>query len=356
MEIKILDSILHGELKPWKLDTSSTRRFTELVRTAKAVAPTTNVELYKQLTTLLTDYPTLQKWLAAEAASNNIALKQLLYSIDLPDCSGPVTHFYAAIISAETLRVYNSFIQQSVNWEASIDIPFQTDRLLNSIKILTQQTVAELEERGFTTVPDEQSSFIHFALYYLQHSLIQIYFSVQESFKDYLVQITTLEDFYSMDLNLPKVRINELKKLAVAPIEEIKSIAQSNNKPFSFGFKGDEAKLRNLISVLCTYKNLLDETVSKPDEFIKLLTTKDINDKVYKIQIGCETNLFQYIADKLKTTTPKFNYANIGRCNYFFTKNGIQIQASLLSNSKSNNPVPKKTKEEIDKFFKENDM
>lgn len=356
MEIKILNSILHDELKPWKLDTSNTRRFTELVRTAKAVAPTTNGELQKQLTTLLADYSNLQKWLAAEAASNNVALKQLLYSIDLPDSSCPVTHFYAAIISAESLRVYNSFIQQSVNWESSIDIPFQTDRLLNSIKILTQQTVAEFQERGFTTIPDEQSSFIHFALYYLQHSLIQLYFSIQESFKDYLKQVTTLEDFYSMDLNLPKVRIVGLKKIAATPIEEIKSIAQSNNKPFSFGFKGDEAKLRNLILVLCTHKNLLDETVTKPDEFIKLLTTKDINDKEYKIQIGCETNLFQYIADKLKISSPKFNYTNIGRCNYFFTKNGKLIRASLLSNSKSNNPISKQTREEIDKFFKENNM
>lgn len=356
MEIKILDSILHGELKPWKLNTSSTRRFTELVRTAKVVSPTTNDELQNQLTTLLAEYPAVQKWLAGEAAKNTIVLRQLLYGSNLPDCGSPVTHFYAAIISAESLRVYNSFLQQSVNWNTSIDIPFQTGRLLNSLKVLTQQTVAELQERGFTTVPDEQSSFIHFALYYLQHSLIQLYFSVQESFKDYLVQITTLEDFYSMDLNLPKVLIKELKKIDIAPIEEIKSIAQSNNKPFSFGFKGDEAKLRNLISVLCTHKNLLDEAVTKPDEFIKLLTTKDINDKEYKIQIGCETNLFQHIADKLKTTSPKFNYANIGRCNYFFTKNGNPIRASLLSNSKSNNPVSKQTREEIDKFFKENDM
>ena len=84
-------------------------------------------------------------------------------------------------------------------------------------------------------------------MYYLQHRMIQLYFSVQDSFKDYLTQIITLEDFYSMDLNLPKVRMNKLKKITVEPIEEIKSIAQSNNKPFSFGFKGDEAKLRNLI-------------------------------------------------------------------------------------------------------------
>lgn len=356
MEIKILDSILHGELKPWKLDTSSTKHFTELVRTAKAVSPITNGELQKQLKALLADYPTLNKWLVSEATSSNTALQQLVFTIDLPACSSPPTQFYAAVITAETLRVYNSFIQQSVNWNTAIDIPFQTNRLLNSLKVLTQQTVAELQERDFTTVPDEQSDFIHFALYYLQHSLIQLYFSVQDSFRECLKQVTTLEDFYSLDLGLPKAQIVELKKLAIVPIEEITSIAQSNNKPFSFGFKGDETKLRNLVSVLCNHKNLLDEAVTKPDDFIKLLTTKNINDRKYKIQIGCETNLFQHIADKLKTNFPKFTYANIGKCNYFFTKNSTPIKASLLSNSKSNNPVSKQAKEEIDKFFKENDM
>ena len=356
MEIKILDSILHGELKPWKLDISNTKRFTELVRTAKAVSPTTNAELLKQLRALLADYPTLQKLLVADATSNGTALQQLVLTIDLPACSSPPTHFYAAVITAETLRVYNSFMQQSVNWNTSIDIPFQTGRLLNSLKVLTQQTVAELQGRDFTTVPDEQSDFIHFALYYLQHSLIQLYFSIQKVFENNLPQVTTLEDFYSLDLGLPKAQINELKKSAIVPGEEVTSIAQSDNKPFNFGFKGDETKLRNLISVLCTHKNLLDETITKPDDLIKLLITKDINDKDYKIQIGCETNLFQHIVDKLKTTSPKFSYANIGRCNYFFTKNGNPIRASLLSNSKSNNPVSKQTKEEIDKFFKENDM
>jgi len=356
MEVKVLDSILHGELKPWKLDASNTRRFTELVKAAKAVSPSTNAELLKQLTALLADCPTLKKWLVTEVISNSTTLQPLSYSIDLPKGKDPVTHFYSAVITAETLRVYNSFMQQSVNWNTSIDIPFQTDKLLKSLKVLTQQTIAELQERGFTNAPDEQSDFIHFALYYLQQKLIQLYFSVQEAFKKNLTQVTTLEDFYSLDLNLPNGQIIELKKVIAVPTEEVTSIAQSNNKPFSFGFKGDETKLRNLISVLCTHKNLLDETITNPDDFIKLLTTKDINDKNYKINIGCETNLFQHIVDKLKLTSPKLSYANIGRCNYFFTKNGNPIRASLLSNSKSNNPVSKQTKEEIDKFFKENNM
>jgi hypothetical protein len=39
MEVKVLDSIMHGVLKPWKLDTTNTRRFTELVKAAKAASP-----------------------------------------------------------------------------------------------------------------------------------------------------------------------------------------------------------------------------------------------------------------------------------------------------------------------------
>ncbi len=211
MEIKILDSILHGELKPWKLDTSSTKHFTELIRTAKAVSPTTNSELLKQLTALLADYPTLQKLLVSDATSNSIALQQLLCSIDLPKGTDPVTHFYSAVITAETLRVYNSFMQQSVNWNDSIDIPFQANRLLNSLKVLTQQTSAELQERDFTTAPDEQSSFIHFTLYFLKHSLIQLYFSVQDSFKDKLTKVTTLEIFIHWILIEPFSNHVELK-------------------------------------------------------------------------------------------------------------------------------------------------
>ncbi|MDZ4809083.1 MAG: DUF6617 family protein [Bacteroidota bacterium] len=356
MEIKILDSILHDELKPWKQDTSAIKSFTELVRATKAVSPTTNFDLHKQLTALLAGYPALKKWLAIQSSGNNTALQQLVYNVNLPACSTPLTHFYAAVITAETHRLYNTFIQHPANRNTQIDIPFQTGRLLNSLKILIQQIVAELAEREFTTAPSQHSDFIHFALYFLQHKSIQLYFSLQEYFKAHLVQVTTLDDFYTLDLNLPVSRKIELTKTAIPANTEITSIAQSNNMPFSFGIKGDETKLRNLISVLCTQKNLLDAAVIKPDDFMKLLTTKDIRDREYRIKIGCETNLFQYIADKLKHTSPKFTYANFGRCNYFFTKNDHPIKAALLSNSKSNNPVSKKTKEEIEKYFKENDM
>ena len=71
MEVKILDSIIHGDLKPWKINTTETRRFTELVKAANAASPKTNAVLLSQLTALFADYPTLQKLLKQETPNTS---------------------------------------------------------------------------------------------------------------------------------------------------------------------------------------------------------------------------------------------------------------------------------------------
>lgn len=352
MEIKILESILHGELRPWKLDTSGIRHFTELVRTAKAVSPTTNSELLLQLTALLGDYPTLKKWLATEATSSNTALQQLVFTIDLPACSNPFTHFYATVITAETLWVYNSFIQQSFNWNDSIDIPFQVGRLLKSLKVLTQQTAAELQERNFTAVPDEQSSFIHFALYYLKHTLIQLYFSVQESFKDKLAQVTTLEDFYSLDLVEPFSNHVELNY--VAGVTQTSKEIKSKKEKLTFGFNasknGSKEKLKSVINSLCTQIELLKENVSPADMLIKLLLSNDINPGNVQIHLDCDNKNFRYVVQKFAPYFNSFSFINIEHSKSFYSKKGTLLKANNLSKARSFDP---KAKADIDNIFKQ---
>lgn len=348
MEIKILDSILHGELKPWKLNTSGNKRFTELVRTAKAVSPTTNAELQKQLTALLSDYPTLKKWLGTQATKNNTALQQLICSIDLPACSNPFTHFYAAVITAETLRVYNSFMQQSVNWNTSIDIPFQTGRLLNSLKVLTQQTVAELKERGFINAADEQSDTIHFALYYLQLSLIQLYFSIQKVFENNLQQVTTLEDFYSLDLEEPLPALPKLDYTISAT--EQNPIKKPKSKKLTFGFNGKKEKLTAVINNLCSQVELLKEEVSPADMLIKLLLSNDIKPGTVQIHLDCDNKNLRYVIEKF---TPYFNslsFINIEHSKSFYSKKGTLLKANNFSKARSFDPKEKAT---IDNIFKQ---
>lgn len=352
MSNTILNSILHEELKPWAADFSNIQEIKEILKAANKLQPKTIDDFNQLLRMLLKPYNRLSNSITNKSSKE---LRQLCFSVPIPEPTDLVKSYYHSIITAETLRYFNEVLNNPFIVDAELDVPFQVEeKVLKGIAFSANEANNVLIESGFTTEQTPIESTVQYVLISLRNSLIALYFSIQKQFEDYLTDVYVSEDdfyMYKMDSAANKITIQELQT-EKEPI----SIAQSNNKPFNFGFKGDETKLVNLVKILCIYKNLLDESVTSQGDFTQLLLTKNISDKVYNIQIGCETNLFQYIVDKLKITSPKFTYANIGRCNYFKTKNGNPIQASLLSNSKSNNPVPKKTKEEIDKIFKENDM
>lgn len=347
MEVKVLDSILHGELKPWKVDTSNTRHFTELVKTAKAVSPSTNAELLKQLTALLVDYPALQKLLADETPNDKTVLQQLLYNAALPKYKDSITQFYYTLITSETLRLFNVILQQAANWSDLIDIRYQVGKTLTNIRVLAKQIISELNEQGFTSVPDEQSSFIHFALHYLKQSLIRLYLSIQESFKDSLVQVTTQEDFYLLDLEQPLSNFVAMEY--VGPAVEKEGDKKKKNAKFSFGFKGDRESLKTVISQLCLKLDLLNDTTNTEDELLQTLTSKDLKPGSAKITIGCETVEFRYILIGLKKVFDNFSFSNIEKAKIFYSKTGNFITAQNLYSSKIENP---KTKEEIDNIIK----
>jgi hypothetical protein len=347
MEVKLLDNILHGALKPWKLDASNTRHLTELVKTAKAVSPNTNTGLLKQLTALLADYPDLQKALADETPNDNTTSQQLLFNTELPKYIDPVTQFYYTLITAETLRLNNAFLQQAVNWTDLVDIRYQAGKTLTNIKVLAKQTATELNEQGFTSVPDAQSSFIHFALYYLKNRLIQLYFSIQEVFKESLVQVTTQEDFYILDLGEPITNFVQLKYVGTAVEKEDNK--KGKKAKFSFGFKGEKESLKTVISQLCLKLNLINDTTNTEDDLFQVLTSRDLKPGTIKINIGCETVEFRYILIGFKKIFDNFSFSNIEKAKIFYSKTGNFITAQNLYSSKIDTP---KTKEEIDNIIK----
>jgi hypothetical protein len=352
MVVKVLDSIMHGVLKPWKLDTTNTRRYTELVKAAKAASPNTNAELLSQLTALLVDYPMLQKMVADETIGNT-ALQPLLYHTDLPKYKDAVTHFYLFVITAETLRVFNAVLQQAANWTELVDIRYQVGKTLTNVRVLAKQVTTELNEQGFTAVPDAQSSVVHFALYYLKHSLIQLYFSIQEQFKASLSQTTTIEDFYVLDLEEPLSTVQQLEYVGPPAAEEKGSTEYNGNQEaIHFGFKDDVAKLTTVVNQLCHQIELLNDDVTSADELIKALTAKSILPGAVKIQLGCETKHFRYCIDKF---TPYFNslsLSNIEKSKIFYSKKDTLITANNLSASGSKNKIEPKEKANIDKIFK----
>lgn len=352
MNSKILNSIVNGELKPWLISFDDERILKDIIKQVKDKPNETTLQVQTNLNALLKSFPALLiglEYLPMEQ------LQPLGYTSNTPTPVKLLNHYYKAIIDAEIARYFNATIHNPLIKDRALDVPFQIGhQSLKGIAILCNQTNNEIIERSYVSNNTTITDTTLFALTYLRNSLLALYFAIQKPFKEHLIDTyNSFEDYalqYLEDSNF-EITITESE----VP-KEIVSIAQSDNKAFNFGFKGDVANLTNLIKVLCVHKNLLDESITKPIELIELFTTADINTKTYKIKLGCKTNLFTYIAICLKKVLPKLTFANIDRSNYFFSDNDTPIKQSVLSNSKSNNPISKETKEEIDKIFKENNI
>lgn len=347
MEIKILDNILHGNLKPWKLNTTDTRRLGELVRAAKNVEPSTSAELQKQLTALLADHPGLQL-LINQASANASDLRSLSWYAELPKYKDVVTQFYWLLITNETLRLYNTILQQATNWTELVDIRYQVGKALTSIKVLAQQATEELNERQFAAIPDDQSNVVHFALYYLKHSLIQLYFSVQEAFKESLQQVITLEDFYMIELQEPLANMLELNYAGDTTAPPIKKNLKAEK--LTFGFNGKKEKLTTAINNLCVHIELLKESISPADMLIQLLLSKDIKPGDVQIHLDCDNKNFRYVIQMLSPFFTSLSFINIQHSKSFYSKQGTLLKANNFSKARSFDP---KEKAKIDNIFKQ---
>lgn len=345
MEIKILDSILHGQLKPWKIDAINSRRLVEIIKSAKA-----NDNIFARLQSLLQDFPLLQKHLSEDTNTSNV--QPLYFKPQLPSYKDPATQFYFLLITAEAQRIFNEISHRRKNWTEQVDIVYNVGNTLNNVKVLAVQTAEELKERLLTDVPNDQSDVIHFALFYLKHNLIALYFTIQEAFKDSLQQTTSLDDFYLLDLKEPMANMLPMEFVSPATEQEEETKPTSSQEKIAFGFKDDVQKLTTVINQLCHQIELLNEDVTEADDLIKILTAKSFLPGAAKIQINCETKHFRYTLDKLKPYFNDLTLSNIERSKVFYSKNDTLITANNLSASNSKNKIEPKEKSTIDKIFK----
>ncbi|MBL0200965.1 MAG: hypothetical protein IPP81_12785 [Chitinophagaceae bacterium] len=112
-----------------------------------------------------------------------------------------------------------------------MDIVYHTTIALKNIKALTVNTVKEIKERGFEEAPTEQSTLPHFVLQLLRQHLTILFFDIQELSKDSIDSPTSIEDFYLLDLNLPKALIQELKPLT------LRILISKDKRVLNFGFE-----------------------------------------------------------------------------------------------------------------------
>lgn len=344
MEIKILNSILFKELMPWTFDAKGTKAINEKIKKVGSKEPTTEAELLQQLQILLADYSDLSKWLTKQNTKGTSTLKNHCYAIDFPAYSDAVSKFYNAVISFETLRVYNAFNTKMQKYSKKVDLVFHTTNALKNIKALTVNTVKEIKERGFEEAPTEQSSLPHFVLQLLRQHLTILFFDIQELSIASIDSPTSIEDFYLLDLNLPKAEINELVKVE---IETEKAEKSTTKEKLSFGFKGTEAKLKSVITLLNNQVEFLNESKCSTEDLVAILISKALTTKMHKVYFGCETVQLRYIIDKLSTSFNNLTPTALAKSELFYTKTNKLLKAQNLYSNKIESPKNQSTIDNI---------
>lgn len=342
MELKILNSILHNELRPWILNKSDKEIAEKLKKAGKSDASNMD-DLTQQVKILVEDYQALSKWVDKQGIESTKPISSLYYSTELPLFKNVITKYYSVLISKEVERIFNTFLLQSVHWDSDIMIIYNTNMLLKNVKALTKQVFKEIEDKELDR--ETQEDYITaFVLQYLKDSLLTLFFSVQEVQKDKLEQLLTLEDFYLLELNQPLEKMQELTFTGTDTKEVNVSKAK---KKLTFGFTGDKEKLRTVISQLNRQIELLDEHTPSSDLF-EVLTSKSIPKKSVKIRLGCETVQFIYVIHKLSNHFNNLTPKTIQESEIFYSKGNTLIKAQNLYKNKINNP---KNKEMIDKII-----
>ena len=348
MEILILNSILFKELMPWTFDVKDFKVVNEKLKKVGSKDPETETQLVQHLQILLADYTDLSKWLTTQNFSDTSPLKNHCFEIEFPEFTDTITKFYSNIISLETLRVYNAFNTKIQKYNNKVDIVYHTNIALKNIKALTVNTVKEIKERGFEDSPNENSPLSHFVLQLLRQHLTMLFFDIQELSKASIDNPISIEDFYLIDLQLPKSLITEIHK--IEPEEQSTKSGAKENK-LSFGFKGDNQALINVVKQLCLRLDFLKEDITPQNTFIMVLTSKDLKEIKSTVQIDCATNEFQLIAENLKKLANKFTPTNIEKSKLFITKEGNRIDSNLLYVTKNKSKLSKEKKDEINAIF-----
>ncbi len=347
MNSKILNSIYHGQLKPWLFNLDE-RELKQTIREVNKIQNNTIQGNVNRLKALLQAFPTLHK--AIEPIASN-SLIQLSFSCPLQEPSTIQQHFYKAVIDAEVLRYYNATISNPFIKDHSLDVPFQIgEKSLKGIAVLANSINNELAEKEY-----QAEDLTCFSLDYLKNSLLILYFSIQENYKNYLPEVyETVEDFYLYKMD-NDADIVELKQVLFdknnQPIIQANKVIEPPK--LSFGFKGKNINLlQTLFDDLSIDCNFLNEDKTKVETLVELLTSKEIIPGKISIYLGCKTTVFVFIIDNLNKQFQRLTQTNIEKSMSFYSKGeqnkpAVLITSTSFSKTRSKNKMKTETQEAI---------
>lgn len=299
MEIPILDSILHDNLKPWLIDNLNTKQFSSVISKANQINGNTYEKLHEQVITLLDNYKHISKKINKPYSKQQSKTVSNFYKIENPSYTDTITQFYFLIITKETERIFNSFSIESKRWIDPIDIYYHTTQTLLGIRVLASEVNEEMKERNFNN--NTPLNHIDYTLLLLKNTLIALFFDIQEVFKGHLNNIETIDTFCINYLG--KIDTN----IKLEPTEEL--IRFNLNKIINKIY--DDSELNKLLKLSeflkSENKNQLVAAIENYKFFIKIDVSINSIDELLDTEI-----ITKYFEEYKAEVLEKINTHNLG--------------------------------------------
>jgi len=321
-----LDDILYNNMSPWHNENKPDEKFASLISEIELIQNDTQqyeIEFFRPFN-YKTEY-----------------YKKYIISVTNAYCN----RFTELIESDNNLKLQKYWYNDTINKKLKTRLKdigrMIKERNYDSAFINPKKTAYE------TDADQKTETYI---MQFLKLSFIKIYLEIQELYKHLSDDMELIEtDFYSRFLNEPIPVKSFLKK--IEQIKNEKASKPKKIKKLSFGYNQSSTDiLKNICKSLILKIDFINEDLTKEEDFITVMTAKDLTVIKKQIHLECETRQFRYVVDKFKPYFSSFTLSNIEKSNLFFSKNGNKITATNLSRNKIENP---KEKEAIDKIFKQ---
>jgi len=354
MTISILNDICYGRLKPWTIDFSDMSKLSQKVKVASKVKVESPLDLNKKLLALLSEHDEYQQ-LKTEPIFTQII--PIHFTFHDENGHNLQTVFYKGLIDTEALRFYNEVLANPYIQDLALDVEYQIGRkVLDALKDLICKTKEEIENQESSQNTKDSDDTSLFVMRHLHKTLLALYFSIQSKYAAYLTDIyESIEEFYLLVFNESNLDfyLLETTDFIGQPTSNTKPSLPKRipDKKLSFGFNGDQQKLKSIIKLLCVHYSFLNESLCTQEEFVAIMTSKDLLTSKQEVHLSCPTNQFTATIEHFKKIAPKFNYANIHKFGNFYSQDGTLLNQKLLSNTEKQSKLSEEIKTKIASFF-----
>lgn len=360
VELSLFNSILHGSLRPWKLDTSNTKYYSRMVSNSSFTSLKGGITQFeKELVEIANEHKfNISKVENFQIYFDN-AQQESLAEIDLPliimvepQPTNVTARFYYHLIKNEATRLTNTMFQvltKDMDESHKKAIPYHFHaKIVDLLKEIPniQGLIEPTDTLSVFVIETLKLQTIRILLeteHLYEHLLEKEISDKYQIFGDYLNQDIPEDNYCHKSDGLS--HFQDLIKFG----KKEDNFKYPKSDRMTFGFKGDSVKLKSVLHQLQHTIDFIKEDKTTIDQLFEVLTSTNLLTGTPLIYLNCETTQFSYIIGKLSHHFYTLNPTEISNSKLFYSKQNTVLKRQNLYSNKTSYT---KQSEEIDNIIK----